>query len=90
MVKQLSVNGEQRHVLTAVFDGHGNELCAQFCVDHFARIVETELAREGVAAESVLTRAMQALDDEWELGLYGNFLFRIHRSKVAKILFGSL
>lgn len=64
LVRQFTVR-ESRYVLAAVFDGHGNDLCAQFCIEKLTSIVAKQLAKTDRPSETVLKRSMRLLDDKW-------------------------
>ena len=53
----------------AVFDGHGNDLCAKFCIEQFGSIVEQQFAQTNKPSEGVLKRSMKMLDDKWDTGV---------------------
>jgi len=64
LLRQFTVR-ESRYLLAAVFDGHGNDLCAQFCIEQLAPIVKEQLTKTDRPSETVLKRSMRLLDDKW-------------------------
>ena len=50
---------ESGHVIVAVFDGHGNDLCAQFGKDNFVRCFKSNLEKHKLSTGEALKKAVR-------------------------------
>lgn len=54
-------------VLVAVFDGHGNDLCATFARDNFKRFLERNLKKFKLKMSDALKKTIKDLDEAFEV-----------------------
>ena len=54
-------------MLVGVFDGHGNDMCAEFCKQNFAAIMKQEIGKN-IGTQTALRNTLRLLDQKWEHG----------------------